>query len=322
MAILRTLSNNTRLAALVDALSLYVSEDVSDSEDQCGAAPPTPDGYWDLVSLALKQTSRLQFFDIHIDNGDEMSNAWVLRDATFQLRTFHCDFSWDEHLVTFLDSQASLSDLYILDFQIDTGGHDITRYSNNPAFLPSLSVLECTFMEAAAALVPGHAISRLKTCFTHSEVEEKRLEMRQLLTHVRRTRRHLRALDIADSSYDSAFTVEFAQQLTNALTHSTRLKYLGTLALPIDGRERLEFYGLLMRLPGLQCVELEVSDWEPAPTRTVAALRSLTFELRLYCPSISRVVFVYDLDRYVMKVVDHSCVVDQDVNPELLWREI
>ena len=76
-----------------------------------------------------------------------------------------------------------------------------------------------------------------------------------------------------------------------------------------------------MRFPALRCVELEVSEWEPPPM-TPAALRALTYELRIDCPLISRVVFVYDFDRAVMEVKDGSCVLDPDAAPETLWREI
>ena len=76
-----------------------------------------------------------------------------------------------------------------------------------------------------------------------------------------------------------------------------------------------------MRLPRLECVELEVSEWEPAPM-TSAALRALTYELRIYCPSIKRVIYVYDFDRVVMTLVDNALVVDQDAAVDLLWREV
>ncbi len=76
-----------------------------------------------------------------------------------------------------------------------------------------------------------------------------------------------------------------------------------------------------MRLSRLQCVEVEVSDWAPAPT-TPAALRALTFELRLYCPSVSRVVYVCDFDRVVMKVMNSRCFLDEEVNTDTLWREV
>ena len=77
-----------------------------------------------------------------------------------------------------------------------------------------------------------------------------------------------------------------------------------------------------MRLPRLQCVELECSEWEPSPMHA-PALRALTYELRIYCPSITRVIFVYDFDRIVMKLVDDNvCVLDNDAAADTLWRDI
>lgn len=76
-----------------------------------------------------------------------------------------------------------------------------------------------------------------------------------------------------------------------------------------------------MRLPRLQCVELEVSEWEPPPMAP-AALRALTYELRIYCPSITQVIFVYDFDRTVMKLVDNVCILDNDAAADTFWREI
>ena len=75
-----------------------------------------------------------------------------------------------------------------------------------------------------------------------------------------------------------------------------------------------------MNFTRLQCVELEVSEWDPAPM-TPAALRALTFELRIYCPSVWRVIFVYDFDRVVMKVEDNVCVLDHDIAADALWRD-
>ncbi len=76
-----------------------------------------------------------------------------------------------------------------------------------------------------------------------------------------------------------------------------------------------------MRLHRLQCVELEVSEWDPPPM-TPAALRALTFELRIYCPTVSRVIFVYDFDRVVMKVTNNICVLDHEASADILWREV
>ena len=59
---------------------------------------------------------------------------------------------------------------------------------------------------------------------------------------------------------------------------------------------------MLMRLRHLRCLEVDVSEWDPAPTH-FAALRALTFELLLYCPSVSTVVFVYEFERHLVKIL-------------------
>ena len=77
-----------------------------------------------------------------------------------------------------------------------------------------------------------------------------------------------------------------------------------------------------MRLPQLRCLEVDVSDWDPAPIH-VAALRALACELRLYCPSVVTVIFVYDFERYLVRVVERGMVTyDEDAATENLWREV
>ena len=78
---------------------------------------------------------------------------------------------------------------------------------------------------------------------------------------------------------------------------------------------------MLMRLRHLRCLEVDVSEWDPAPTH-FAALRALTFELLLYCPSVSTVVFVYEFERHLVKVVDRTVMYDEDGVTENLWREV
>ena len=55
---------------------------------------------------------------------------------------------------------------------------------------------------------------------------------------------------------------------------------------------------------------------------TQAALRALTFELRIYCPTVSTVIFVYDFDRVVTRVTDNVCILDHEAMADTLWREI
>jgi len=49
-----------------------------------------------------------------------------------------------------------------------------------------------------------------------------------------------------------------------------------------------------MRLPRIQCVEVEVSDWVPAPS-SPTAFRALASEMKLYTPSVSRIVLCVTL---------------------------
>lgn len=231
-ALCNILSTTPRLSLLVEALSIYVSSNGSDSDD---SLITLPEDYWDHITLALKQFHRLRFLNIYLDGANDASQAHILDGCSFQLRTFHCDLEWDEHLSTFLASQTHLSDLYIADFKADTP--DSPSPLLNPHSLPKLAILECTFMEAASAIIPSSPVVRLKTCFSASQVEEKRVEMRTLFSNIRRSRRHLRSLDIADASYTQDFSLELLTMAVNTFSSSNHLRYLGTLVLPVGGRE-------------------------------------------------------------------------------------
>ncbi|EMD39499.1 hypothetical protein CERSUDRAFT_111810 [Gelatoporia subvermispora B] len=306
------LARMTRLAVLVVALSIFAQDGESSGED---STPPN-DVFWSTITHALQNTTRLRFLNIYAHHGIEMATAWILDSCSFQLRNFHCDLAWDDHLISFLSTQSRLTDLYLVDYKDSApslaGDHD--------HILPRLSVLECTFTEAATALVPGRPITRLKTCFSRTSIDGKRSELRALLSSIRLSRKALRALDIADSSYTAEFSSELLTSLVNSV-HVYDLRYLGTLVLPIGGRQRLEFYGLLIRFSKLRCVEVDVSEWDPPPTHP-AALRALACELRLYCPTVSRVIFVYDFERLSVSVLDNLCVPDDEEVSDNLWRDV
>lgn len=85
--------------------------------------------------------------------------------------------------------------------------------------------------------------------------------------------------------------------------------------------QRLQFYGLLMRLHRLQCIEVDISDWDPPPA-SLPAFRALVNELRLYRPTVTRVIFVQEFDRTVITVTEGICHLDDEISPEMLWREI
>lgn len=246
-----TLARQSRLASLVDALTLQVSDmdDVdSDDEDDEVSREVTdrlylPDQHWESISHCLQKTHSLRHFNVHINNGSRASNAWILRNTAFRLRSFHCDLNWDQDLVDFLNTQADLDDLFISDFDDSKCSDGSSSTTQTPPTcldsnaLPNLSRLECTFTEAATMIVPARPITHLKTCFSCSKIEEKRVEMNTLLAKVRLSTRPLRSLDIADSSYDEDFSMELLSAVVVPEVTTKNLRYLGTLVLPVAGRE-------------------------------------------------------------------------------------
>ncbi|PFH53271.1 hypothetical protein AMATHDRAFT_55017 [Amanita thiersii Skay4041] len=317
-----TLALQTRLSIIVQAFTIYLDQDNHDdghSSDGVSSTPALPDSYWDSVAGALRSVNRLHHLSILLSGNVPTSNSWVLQDCRFQLKSFHCDLDWDVYLVNFLNTQSVLEDLYILDYP--TGDRASVPYcpSLAPCALRKLSRLECTYLEVAASFVPGRPVTYLKTCFSRTKEDDKRAELSILLSGIKGSTSVLHSLDIADSEYSEAFSMEVLKSITETL-NVTELRYIGTLVLPIDGKKRLQFYGLLMRLPRIQCVEVDVSEWEPAPIN-IPALRALAGELRLYNPTIFRVVFVYEFERTVVTakegVFRHDITTTDD-----LWREV
>ncbi|KAK0244670.1 hypothetical protein EDD85DRAFT_207831 [Armillaria nabsnona] len=329
MLLCTTLTEQPRVAAYVDALTLHAgssSENGSEDEGEEEEVPHDeilPQGYWTTISLAFRKLSRLRYLNIHIGHDVPSSNTWILDNCPFHLRSFHCDLDWDTHLVKFLETQADLDDLYIIDYNDSLMDASVAPPSTTSPLsansLPKLSTLECTFTEAAAALAPQRPLIRLKTCFSRSDPDAKRIEMTNLFAKIQLSTAQLRSLDIADSTYAESFSVELLSTIVGTSTTAHQLRYLGTLALPIAGRERLRFYGMLMRLPRLDCIEVEVSGWQPVPS-TLAAFRALASELRLYCPTVVMVVFVHEFERTVISYMDGVYRIDEEVGPELLWR--
>ncbi|EIW81540.1 hypothetical protein CONPUDRAFT_104945 [Coniophora puteana RWD-64-598 SS2] len=298
-----------RIAAHVEALTISLGGDGPTM------AEDVPEELWAAVAQALHNTTRLRFFNL--DCAGDVPSAWILDDASFSLRTFHCDLRWDAHLVEFLNGQMELADLYISDYSEG----DADGVSLSPGALPALSVLECTFSEAACALLPGRPISRLKTCFSNADVQKKRAEMANLINKISLSTGVLVALDIADSSYCEIFSLELLSAVVSLTRAMYNLRYLGTLVLPIDGPERLQFYGKLRRLAFLHTVEVDVTEWEPSPS-VPAGVCALAGEMRLYCPSIQRVIFVNDFERTVVCVINGSPKVDYYSITDTTWREV
>lgn len=247
-----SLVNSPRIALLVDALTVYAtavdeeSEEGSDSEDEEESGPELPDGYWSSVAGALAQARNLRYLNLHITNGASASVAWTLEDCSFQLQGFHCDLNWDDRLVSFLSKQRKLRDLYLLDYS-DVGDPSISASTSTAAApssislqhhttaFPDLSILECTFSEAAAAMIPQRPVTRLKTCFSRTKLDEKKEEAENLLSKIRQSTSPIRSLDLADSEYTATFSMDLLSLIVSSRATSSELRYLGTLSLPISG---------------------------------------------------------------------------------------
>ena len=242
------LTHQPRLSALVEAITIYYEDGVYDQDGVEVATKseatqtPLSDSYWQSLASALRSTHRLFYLNIHIASSENLSAAWILTDCTFQLRSFHCDLKWDPALISFLNGQQRLTDLCIVDYSDLESTPTTERQPShthhiNPSSLPHLSTLECTFTEAAAALVPGRPVTRLKTCFSSASIPAKRVELSSLVSKLSLSTRPLRTLDIADSSYTETFSMEMLRGIALQLPAVEELRYLSTLVLPIAGRQ-------------------------------------------------------------------------------------
>ncbi|KAJ6557005.1 hypothetical protein DFH09DRAFT_987128 [Mycena vulgaris] len=314
-----TLAANPRISGLVEALTVLEASEagsVPSTVRPSGESSSTPplDAYWTAVAATLRTTSNLLHLTISLP--DPTAVAWVFAHTTFQLRTFHCDLAWDDALSAFLGTQRGLRDLYLGDWGERPREDEVPIPATG---LPALATLECTFPGAAVALAPGRPLRRLKTCFAAPDLAGKRAELGALMDALSRSRMPLRALDLADDVVRAgALQMELLRRVAN---EQKRLRYLGTLVLPVGGRERLRFYGLLRRLRRLLCVELDVSSWRPAPAAP-SAMCALVKELRLYCPAVHTVIFVLDFERTVVSAVGGILSIDEEASPEGFWREI
>lgn len=320
MTICALLAGQPRLSHLVIAITIFARDENGSGGSDLSSLPHH---YWESVARALRKLTRLRFLNIHIDNGTSTSNSWILNGCNSQLQSFHCDLIWDDNLINFLSSQDDLTDLYIADFNEDTPANLslAPRSLRQAETLPKLSFLECTFTEAVGVLAPGRPITHVKSCFSRSDLSARRAEMSLLISNLRLSTRSLLSLNISDSSYTEQFSLDFLTKLVNAISPNPSIRYLGTFVLPVDGRERLKFYGQLRRLSLLECVELEVSDWSPPPV-TPLSQRALARELNLYCPTITTVVFIHEFDPMAMRAADGVWqVADEEINFDTLWRD-
>lgn len=242
-----TLARQPRVASLVDAFTVHVG-DLQDEDSDTEAdhshdeiTPDLPSQYWPSISLALRHLTRLRHLNIYVGQAAlSAATAWILDGCSFQLHSFHCDLDWDDHLVAFLNTQRELDDLYIVDYRTPANAAASSTASTMTTMpllstaMPRLSTLECTFIEAATAIAAERPVVRLKTCFSQPNLGERREELMSLSTALAQRTTRIRALDVGDSAYVGSFSINV---LAEAIKAAKTLRYLGTLALPVDGQE-------------------------------------------------------------------------------------
>jgi len=236
------LAEEPRLSQLVTALAIYLNDEGQDNkgsyhQEQEPFSPPSR--YWTSISKALRNTTGLRSLRIYLKSGIPMSYAWMLEGCRFQLHTFHCDLAWDGHLVSFLSTQRVLADLHISDFDEDLPENiSITTHSLRQAHtLSNLSIIDCTFTGAIGVLVPGRPVTHVKTCLSSSNHEARRVELALLLADLRLSTQPIYSITVGDESYTSSFSLELLSSLVRAFGPTPQLRYVGPLALPVDGRE-------------------------------------------------------------------------------------
>ncbi|KAH9059916.1 hypothetical protein EDB87DRAFT_1562642 [Lactarius vividus] len=316
------LSKEPRLSQLVVAFTISLNgEEYHNSQAHDLFFPPS--GYWTSVSRALQRTMHLRSLRINLSCGIPLKYAWILSNCSFRLHTFHCDFAWDAQLVSFLSTQHLLTELHISDFNEDIPENLSINASSlrHARTIPNLSVLDCTFTGAVCTFVPGRPVTHVKTCLSSSSLEAKRVELALLLANLRLSTQPLHSLILADESYTTAFSLELLSSLVKAFGPIPRLRFVGPLVLPVDGRERLKLYGHLAHLRELRSAELDVSQWEP-PLVSFLALRALARELHLYAPSVSTLVFVRDLEPTVLRAVGGIWSAGGDITADTVWRNV
>ncbi len=230
-----------RLSQLVVAFTISLNEGLyengSDSHAPDIFSPPSD--CWASISKALQRTTQLLSLRIHVSRGVPLKYAWILANCSFRLRTFHCDFAWDAHLVSFLSTQHLLSELHISDFNEDISQNVSinARSLRQVGVIPDLSALDCTFTGAVGTFVPGRPVTHVKTCFSSASLEAKRVELSLLLANLRLSTKPLHSLLLADESYNTTFSLELLSSIVKAFGPTPPLRFVGPLVLPVDGRK-------------------------------------------------------------------------------------
>ncbi|KLO10098.1 hypothetical protein SCHPADRAFT_943134 [Schizopora paradoxa] len=364
------LSRTNRVAKLVVTLNLFVSdpnatrgEDTQDSESDSSDTSMediSMERYWPSLSAALQHTHRLRCLNVHIESGNT-STAWVLRDCTFRLRSFHCDFAWDRDLVAFLNGQSALEDLFLADYATipsvspaesggeggnarESGRGDRSQaQAQNQACsstVPALPFATAVLPPGASSIHP-HALYRLAVLECSYPDAVISLAPGRPLSRIKtcfsREDREGKERELAQliAGLRLSESARRIRALDLADTTYTEEFSLDLLRAVVPTLPDLRYLGTLVLPIGLERLQffgllrrlrklqaVELEVTDWEPPPSPQAMRALASELRLYCTTVQCVVFVADFERTMMRVVDGFFKVDYDTNLDNLWREV
>ncbi|EMD39481.1 hypothetical protein CERSUDRAFT_121752 [Gelatoporia subvermispora B] len=234
---------------------------------------PFPSQFWQAVQVALTKMDYLEYLVLNDPTG---SNTWVLTPGHFKFELHDASFNlkWDENLVAFLATQHKLRVLSTLD---SLDGEALCG-------LPAGSLQNLTTFSGPLLVLAELVESPL----THVQIQlenDTAVILETVLSDLSKLKKGLRSLNII--GIPSQYSLETLQLVSKSMFQSN-LHHLGVLPLPWG--DRVPFRRCLMQLHSLENIEVDVSRWDPPPSEPFQ--RMIAAELRVYCPTLRRVIFV------------------------------
>ncbi|KAJ8496282.1 hypothetical protein ONZ51_g1198 [Trametes cubensis] len=271
------LARNAFRGPYVRRIFIYQDARRATARNNLSAAPPQ---FWLVIQHALTKTENLETFCIH---DPTISHSWILNhtDFKFQLREATLRLPWDSNTVSFLQTQRKLLILSVADARDDG-----PLFPLPPGALPMLEVFSGPALVAAELL--GSPLKRVQM----TTDEETAPLVPTIVADLGKIMKTLRTLSIL--GLPEEFVLETVHLVATSVLAS-QLRYLGLLRLPMM-REWDLLHRSLMKLSVLVMLEVEVTQWDPAPNEGLQ--RMILHEFRVFCPSLQQVVFWHSLHRF------------------------
>ena len=178
-----------------------------------------PEQFWTTLQLALSRMRSLEYLFLQ---DPTLASTWVLSDVAhipFQLLEARLLFSWDAHLVKFLESQNKLTSL-----------HTVDGPANDPALhleagsLPELRIFDGPLAAAQHIVHVGSTLTHLQVALDKNS-ETDVLAFIPKLFHLASSLRALSILHLPEG-----LSIDVFRSITKACP---QLRHIGTIPLPL-----------------------------------------------------------------------------------------